>query len=128
VHRSRLIELIEGQTARLSADGIVLWEELEFLREAMPDPEDLSRMAREYAIMERIFGLPVAEQFLTSLLAELVGALRRSEEAETRGESGDDQRARGVINAAVLKDGAEGRQPDPRMTLGRAIFWLKEQD
>jgi hypothetical protein len=63
VDRIRLIELIEGQTAQLSAEGRGLSEELEFLRESIPDPDDPSRMDREYAIMERVFGLPVAEQF-----------------------------------------------------------------
>lgn len=94
----------------------------------MPRPDAPGRMAREYAIMERIFELPMGDQFLTGLLAELVGALRRSEEAEGQRESGDDQQARGVINAAMLKDRAEGRPTDPRMTLGRAIARLEEQD
>jgi len=128
VDRGRLIGLIEDQTARLSAEGRGLWEELEFLRESMPHPDDPGRMACEYEIMERIFGLSVAEQFLTGVLAELVGALRRSEEAEGQGESGDDQRARGVIDAAMLKDRAEGRPTDSRMTLGRAIARLEERD
>jgi hypothetical protein len=128
VDRIRLIELIEGQTARLSAEGRGLWEELEFLRESIPDPEEPSRMAREYDIMERIFELPVAEQFLTSRLAELVGALRRAEEAERRGECGDDQRARGVINAAMLRDREEGQPVDPHMTLGRVSARLEKHD
>ena len=85
-------------------------------------------MAREYDIMERIFELPVQEQFLTSQLAELVGALRRAEEAEHQGESGDDHRTRGVINAAMLKDLEEGRPVDPHMTLGRAISRLERHD
>ena len=126
--RIRLIELIEGQTARLSAEGRGLWQELEFFRESIPDPEELSRMAREYDIMERIFKLPVREQFLTSRLAELVAALRTAEEAERRGESGDSQRARGVINAAMLKDREEGRVVDAHMSLGRAMARLEEQD
>ncbi len=126
--RIRLIEVIEGQTARLSAEGRGLWEELEFLRETIPDPEEPSRMAREYDIMERIFELPVPEQFLTGRLAELVAALRRAEEAERRGESGDNQRARGVINAAMLKDREEGRPIDAHMTLGRAMARLEEHD
>ncbi len=126
--RIRLIEVIEGQTARLSAEGRGLWEELEFLRESIPDPEEPSRMAREYDIMERIFKLPVPEQFLTGRLAELVAALRRAEEAERRGESGDHQRARGVINAAMLKDREEGRPVDAHMTLGRAMARLEEHD
>jgi hypothetical protein len=128
VDRMHLIALIEDQTAAMSAEGRNLWEELEFLRESIPDPEDPGRMAREYDIMERIFDLPVAEQFLTSRLAELVAALRRAEEAERRGKPGDDHRARGVINAAMLKDSEEGQQTDPHMTLGRAIARLEEHD
>jgi hypothetical protein len=128
VDRIRLIELIEGQAARLSAEGRDLWEELEFLRESMPDPEEPSRMAREYDIMERIFELPLSEQFLTSRLAELVAALRGAEEAERRGESGDSHRARGVINAAMLKDREQGRRIDARMTLGRAVARLEEHE
>lgn len=126
--RIRLIELIEDQTARLSAESRGLWEELEFLRESIPDPEDHSRMAREYDVMERIFELPVPEQFLTSQLAELVAALRRADEAESRGESGDDHRTRGVINAAMLKDMEEGLPIYPHMTLGRAISRLEKHD
>ena len=126
--RIRLIEVIEGQTARLSAEGRGLWEELEFLRESIPDPEEPSRMAREYDIMERIFKLPVPEQFLTGRLVELVAALRRAEEAERRGESGDNQRARGVINAAMLKDREAGGPIDAHMTLGRAMARLEEHD
>jgi hypothetical protein len=82
-------------------------------------------MAREYDIMERIFGLPVAQQFITSRLAELVSGLRRAEEAERRGESGDEHRDRGVINAAMLKDRQEGRPVNPGMTLSGAIARLK---
>jgi hypothetical protein len=128
VDRIRLIELIEGQAVRLSAEGRDLWEELEFLRESIPDPEEPSRMAREYDIMERIFELPLPEQFLTSQLAELVAALRGAEEAERRRESGDSHRARGVINAAMLKDREEGRPIDARMTLGRAVARLEEHE
>ena len=126
--RIRLIELIEGQAVRLSAEGRDLWEELEFLRESIPDPEEPSRMAREYDIMERIFELPLPEQFLTSQLAELVAALRGAEEAERCGESGDSHRARGVINAAMLKDREEGRPIDARMTLGEAVARLEEHE
>jgi hypothetical protein len=83
-------------------------------------------MAREYEIMERIFDLPVPEQFVTSRLAELVTALRRSEEAERRGEPREEDRVRGVTNAAMLKDREEGRKVNPNMTLERAIVRLKE--
>ena len=124
----RLIELIEAHTARLSDEGRGLWEELEFLRESVPDPEEPGRMAREYELMERIFELPVPQQFVTSRLAELVGGLRAAEEAEREGESGDGHRARGVINAAMLKDREEGQPVDEHMTLGRAIARLEALD
>jgi len=112
----------------LSDEGRGLWEELEFLRESIPEPEEPSRMASEYDIMERIFELPLPQQFITSRLAELVGGLRAAEEAERRGESGDDHMARGVINAAMLKDSEEGRAIDAHMTLGRAMARLEEHD
>jgi hypothetical protein len=120
----RLIELIEGEAARLSPEGRELWEQWEFLVESAPELE--SRMAREYEIMERIFGLPLAEQVVTSRLAELLAGLRNAEEAEGRGESGEEHRIRGVIQAAMLKDREEGRTIDPGMTLDQAIARLKE--
>jgi hypothetical protein len=125
LEKFRLIEVIEDQTARLSPEAKELWEQLELLRESVPDPADESWMAGEYEIMERIFELPMHEQFVTSQLAELVGGLRAAEEAERRGESGDEHRVRSVINAALLKDRLEGRTMDPHMTLDRAIARLK---
>jgi hypothetical protein len=122
----RLIELIETQTARLSPEGRELWEQLEFLREFIPNPEDESRMAREYEIIEQIFELPSPEQFAISRLAELVDGLRKSEKAEDRGESGDEHRVRGVVNAAWIKDRQEGLSIDPNMTLDRALARLQE--
>ena len=121
----RLIKLIEAQAARLSQEAKDLWEQLELLRETFPDPANQSRMASEYEIMERIFELPIAEQFATSRLAELVGGLRAAEDARRRGESEDEHRVRGVINAAMLMDRQEGRPIDPHMTLERAIARLK---
>jgi hypothetical protein len=124
--RVRFIELIESETARLSPEGRDLWEELELIREFILDPADEERMAWEYDVMERIFDLPMQEQFVTSRLAELVAALRRSEDAERRGELGEEDRIRGVINAAMLKDREEGRRVDPNMTLDLAIARLAE--
>jgi hypothetical protein len=119
------IELVKGETARLSPEGRELWEELEVTRESIPDLADEGRMARKYEIMERIFDLPVPEQFVTSRLAKLVTALRRSE-AERRREPGEEDWVRGVTNAAMLKNREEDRRVDPNMTLERAIVRLKE--
>ena len=124
--RIRLIELMEGEAARLSPEGRELWEEWEFLMESAPELE--SRMVREYEITERIFDLPVPEQVAISRLAELLAGLRKSDEAEGRGGSGESHRARGVIQAAWLKDQEEGRTIDPDMTLDQAVTRLKEHD
>ncbi len=124
--RIPLIKLIEGATGRLSSEGRELWEELEILRETIPDPEEESRMARKYDLTERVFDLPSPEQFVIGRLAELVGGLRTSEKAEEQGESGDEHRVGSVINAAWLKDRQEGRAIDPDMTLDQAIARLKE--
>jgi len=122
--RIRLIELMEGEATRLSPEGRELWEEWEFLMESAPELE--SRMVREYEITERIFDLPGPEQVVISRLAELLAGLRKSDEAEGRGESGEEPRVRGVIQAAWLKDQEEGRTIDPDMTLDQAITRLKE--
>jgi hypothetical protein len=122
--RIRLIELMEGEAARLSPEGRELWEEWEFLVESAPELE--SRMVREYEITERIFDLPVPEQVVISRLAELLAGLREADEAERRGGSGEEIRVRGVIQAAWLKDQEEGRTVDPNMTLDQAVTRLRE--
>src|SRR5215210_2181286 len=115
---------MEGGVARLSPEDRELWEEWEFLVESAPELE--SRMAREYEITERIFELPVTEQIVISRLAELLTGLRKSDEAEGRGESGEEHRVRGVIQAAWLKDQEEGRTIHQDMTLDQAVARLKE--
>ena len=55
-----------SKARRLSPEGRELWEELEFIRESVPDAADESGMAREYDIMERFFELPMPEQLVTS--------------------------------------------------------------
>ena len=132
--RIRLIELIEGQAARLSAEGRDLWEQLGFLRESIPDPEEPSRMAREHDIMERIFELPLCPNSTSpagwwSLWPPFAGQRRRSAAGSLGTAIGlDSHRARGVINAAMLKDREEGRPIDARMTLSRAVARLEEHE
>ncbi len=99
---------------------------MELLREFIPNPEDESRMAREYEIVKQIFELPAPEQFAISRLAELVDGLRKSEKAEDQGESGYEHRVRGVVNAAWIKDRQGGLSVDPNMTLDRALARLQE--
>lgn len=122
----RLIELMENEAERLSPEGRELWQEWQLHVESAPDLE--TRMAREYEITERMFDLPMPEQIAISRLAELLAGLRESDEAEDRGESGEEHRVRGVIQAAWLRDQEEGREPNPDMPLDQAIARLNEQD
>ena len=122
----RLIELMENEAERLSPEGRELWQEWQLHVESAPDLE--TRMAREYEITERMFDLPMPEQIAISRLAELLAGLRESDEAEERGESGEEHRVRGVIQAAWLRDQEEGREPNPDMPLDQAIARLNEQD
>ena len=122
----RLIELMENEAARLSPEGRELWQEWQLHVESAPDLE--TRMAREYEITERMFDLPMPEQIAISRLAELLAGLRESDEAEERGETGEEHRVRGVIQAAWLRDQEEGREPNPDMTLDQAIARLNVQD
>jgi hypothetical protein len=122
----RLIELMENEAERLSPEGRELWQEWQLHVESAPDLE--TRMAREYEITERMFDLPMPEQIAISRLAELLAGLHQSDEAEERGESGEEHRVRGVIQAAWLRDQEEGREPNPDMPLDQAIARLNEQD
>ena len=81
-------------------EGRELWEEWEFLVESAPELE--SRMVREYEITERIFEVPVPQQVAISRLVELLAGLHKSDEAEGRGESGEEHQVRGLPSVNVL--------------------------
>jgi hypothetical protein len=121
----RLIELMEGEAAKLSPEGRELWEEWEFMVQAAPDLE--TRMSREYEIVEQIFELPASEQIATTRLVEMLRGLRASEAAENQGAPGEKHRVQVVINAAILKDQEEGRTADPSLTLDQALARLEER-
>lgn len=124
MERLGLIEIMEREAVGLSPEGRPLWEELELLAVSAPELE--SRMSREYEISERIFDLPASEQGLLARLARLLSGLREGDEAEGRGESGEEHRVRGVSDAARIKDRYEGRPVDPDMTPEQAIARLEE--
>ncbi len=122
--RLRLVELIEGEAAKLSPAGKELWEELEVLVEISPPEEDM--MLQQARIAERMSYLPPPDQIAINLLTELHAGLYESYDAERRGESGEVPRDQSVIRAAMLKDRDEGRQVDPYRTLEQAIARLKD--
>jgi hypothetical protein len=119
-----LIELMEGEAAKLSPEGREMWEEWEFMEHTAPDLE--TRMAREYEITERIFELPVPQQIAIARLVEMLKGLCSADKAEDAGEDGEKHLIQAVINAAILKDREEGRMVDPYMTIDQAITRLEE--
>jgi hypothetical protein len=122
--RITLVELIEGETARLSPRGRELWEEMEALVDLNPEEQDTSSLQAN--IVNRVVGLPQPEQDTLDRLMELRAGLYESDKAEERGESGERYRVRSVIVAAGNKARSEGRQADPPMTVGQAIARLRQ--
>ena len=131
VSRLELVELIEGEVAKLSPQGRELWERLELYTEtSAPEeaaPETLAPPApEEVEVIERMPELPEQEQGILEALMELLAGLRSSDYAENQGQPGEPRRNQAVILAAGLKDRREGRQIDPDMTPERAAARLRE--
>jgi len=124
VDRITLVELIEGETAKLSPRGRELWEEMEALVELSPEEQD-TRNERAN-VVARMVALPPLEQRTLDRLMELRAGLYESDKLEESGESGVGHRVRSVILAASLKDRSEGRQVDPDMTVEQAITRLRQ--
>ena len=122
--RLRLIKLIEDEVAKLSAYGRGLWEDLQEELEVCP-PEE-GTILQQVRIAVRMSHLPMPDQHAINLLTELHAGLYESIDAERRGETGEAQRDRSVIRAAMLKDRDEGKQVDPDRTLGQAVARLAE--
>lgn len=129
--RLELVELIEGETAKLSPKGRELWETLELTVESTA-PEEATPATlppptpEEAEIVERMAELPDSEQGIIERLMELLAGLRSSDYAETHGQPSEPRRNQAVILAAGLRDGREGQQIDPDMTPELAVARLRE--
>ena len=124
VDRITLVELIEGETGKLSPRGRELWEEMEILLELSPEEQDAS--ASLAALTSQTAELPPLAFHTLDRLMKLREGLYASEKSEERGESGEHVRDRAVIIAASLKDKIEGRQIDPDMTVELAVARLRQ--
>ena len=122
--RITLVELIEGETAKLSPRGRELWEEMETLVELSPEEQASSHEMTD--IVNRMVLLSPHEQGVLDRLMELRAGLYESDKREERGESGEGYRVRSVILAAQSKDRSEGRQVDPDMTVEQAVARLRQ--
>src|SRR5215212_7948379 len=128
VSRLELVELIEGEGAKLSLRGRGLWERLQLRIEAeAPEeatPETLSPPdPEEVEIAGLMATLPLQEQ---GILERLLAGLRSSDYAEAHGQPSESSRDQAVMFAAGLKDGQEGRQIDLDMTPQQAAARLRE--
>jgi hypothetical protein len=131
VQRIELVELIEGETAKLSPRGRELFETVELWAEGAPEEGAAATMPppslEMVAVIRRISEeLPLEEQAIIDRTMELSAGLRRSDFEERRGKPGEPQRDRAVISAAGIKDRKAGRQIDPYMTPERAAARLRE--
>lgn len=131
VSRLQLVELIEGEAAKLSPRGRELWERLELhIESSAPEeatPETLPPLSREQVeISQRMAELPWPEQGILERLMELLDGLHSSDYAERRGQPGEPRRNMAVIVAAGIKDRSEGRLINPDMTPEQAAARLRE--
>ncbi len=120
--RLELVELIEAEVAKLSAEGKDLWNRIELLVQAPPPGgfEAMASSARE------VLNLSHHDQAVIDRLHDLLAGLYFSDEAEHRGEPGETHRNSAIIGAAGSKDRNAGSQIDPDMTLEQAVTRLKE--
>jgi hypothetical protein len=129
VERLELVELIEGEAAKLSPQGRDLWEMLELAAEDASEQATPSPKPKTRAVFKRISEvLPPKEQGVIERLIELSVGLEGSDVAERQGNTGERQRNRAVILAAAIKDRVAGLQAEPYGTPEEAIARLKEPE
>jgi len=124
VNRNELVELLEGEAAKLSPEGKQLWKEMEVLEEL--DPEDEDTLSQRAEINNRTAILPPNERHALERLTELRAGLYNSDGVEEQGESGESHRVQAALIAAGLKDVSEGRLADPEMTVEQALGRLRQ--
>jgi hypothetical protein len=129
VERLELVELIEGEVAKLSPRGRDLWEMLELAAEDASEQATPPRRSETRAVLKRISEeLPPEEQGIIERIIELSVGLEGSDVAERQGNTGERQRNRAVILAAGIKDRIAGLQTEPYGTPEEAVARLKEPE
>lgn len=83
--RPTLVELIEVEKAKLSAEALRLWEELDasLYNSAEDEPAFIKR--REAEIIDRMDRLAEADRRIVDVLSELRAGLHESDSSERRG-------------------------------------------
>lgn len=112
--RPTLVELIEEVKAKLSAEALKLWEELDASLYTSPEEEPAFIKRREVEIIDRMDRLAEADRRIVSVLSELRAGLYESDKSERRGDpSSQWHRDKYVIGAALIKDPDERGEGDP---------------
>ena len=116
VDRLSLVELIEEKKAKLSAEALMLWEELDASFYMSPEVEPVFIKRREVEIIDRMEELPEADQHIVEVLSELRAGLYESDSSERRGDPSQWHRDKYVIGASLIKDPDERGEGDPLPT------------
>ena len=111
--RPTLVELIEEVKAKLSAEALKLWEELDASLYTSPEEEPAFIKGREVEIIDRMDRLPEADRRIVSVLSELRAGLYESDKSERRGDPSQWHRDKYVIGAALIKDPDERGEGEP---------------
>lgn len=127
MNRLELVEIIEREKAKLSPEGRQLWEDLDASLYLSPEDET-SLKAHEKDTIYKITELPQSDQFVINRLIRLREGLYDSDSVEHRGESGEPQRIKSTIHAAMIKNRDQRRQLDVDMSIEQAKDMLREDD
>ena len=118
VDRLMLVELLEAEKAKLSLEALELWKELEqshyFSNEAERiinedfSSEEAATFVRHQShqidVLKRFEQMQEDDRRTKNVLSELRMGLKRSDDAESRGEPAQPYRDKCVINASIMKD------------------------
>ncbi len=126
MERLELVELIEGEKAKLSPEGRRLWDELDDSLYLSPEEENTLK-THEVDAIKQMAELPVLDQSIINRLSYLREGLYNSDHVERRGKSGESRRTQSVIYAAMKKEVDQNRQIDADMTLDQARSRLREE-
>jgi hypothetical protein len=111
--RLTLVELIEEEKAKLCAEALKLWEELDASLYRNPEEEPAFIKRREAEIIDRMDRLPQADRLILDVLSELRTGLYEFHLPKRRGDLAQWYRDSCVIRASITKDRGERGEEDP---------------
>jgi hypothetical protein len=123
--RPTLVELIEEVKAKLSPEGLGLWEELD--GSLYVSPQEATFLERhEVYLIDRMDRLPEEDRHIQDVLTQLRAGLYESDLSEHRGEPSQPHRDKCVIAASLIKDRDERGRENP-MSVEGALARLRKE-